>query len=67
MIISRSRYELEKERAERRIEELEHLLCPNSHDYVKQGEKIVAYDTLYGCDLYHDAYKCSRCGKEIER
>ena len=66
MFISRRKYELEKLIVKQRIERLEHIICPNGHDYKQVGTKAVAYDTLFGNDLYHDIYVCTKCGKVKE-
>lgn len=64
MFVSRRKHELlEKLIANQRIEKLEDIICPKGHDYKKVGTKTVAYDTLFGNDLYHDIYVCTRCGK----
>ena len=34
MFISKRKYKVEKLIAEQRIEYLEHIICPNGHDYV---------------------------------
>lgn len=63
MIISKTKYEVEKLKYEQRIEYLENLICPcESHDYHEVdfryqggigngGERKVYY------------YRCSKCGK----
>ncbi|SDB15183.1 hypothetical protein [Eubacterium oxidoreducens] len=66
MFIRRSKYECEKLIAKQRIETLERIICPDGHDYKKVGTKTVAFDTLFGNDLVHDVYVCSRCGKVRE-
>ena len=63
MFIKRSKYEVEKLIANQRIEALERIICPDGHDFHKVGTKTVAYDNLFGKDLVHDVYVCSRCGK----
>lgn len=61
MFISRHKYEVEKLVAKQRIEHLEHIICPNGHDYEPIGSKAVA-TSMYG-DLVHTTYVCTRCGK----
>jgi hypothetical protein len=63
MFINKNKYKLEKLIMEQRIEYLEQIICPNGHDYKKVGTKTVAYDLLYGNDLEHDVYVCTRCRK----
>ncbi len=65
MFINRSKYECEKLIAKQRIETLEHIICPDGHNYHKVGTKTVAYDTLFEHDLEHDVYVCRRCQKMI--
>lgn len=67
MFINRQKYELEKLIANQRIEKLEHIICSNGHDYKRVGTKTVAYDILFGNDLCHDIYVCTKCGKVKEQ
>lgn len=63
MFISRVKYEVEKSQAQQRIEQLEHLLCPEGHDYKKIGTEVVAVDHTTCSELRRDIVKCSKCGK----
>jgi hypothetical protein len=63
MFVNKNKYKLEKLIMEQRIEYLEQIICPNGHDYKKVGTKTVAYDVLFGDDLKHDVYVCTRCRK----
>ena len=51
---------------ERRVEELEELLCPfNKHDWVNVGYHLESLDNGWTTDtVYH--YKCRKCKKYRE-
>ena len=65
MLINRRKYELEKQRLEERIHQLEWLICKDEHEYVKVECKKIAEGYGYG-DLYEDIYRCKKCGKVRE-
>ena len=54
MWIRKEKYLCEKMIAEKRIKHLEHIVCPNGHDYAK-----FPFKNYEG----KDGYVCSRCGK----
>lgn len=50
-------------RLQRRVQELEELICPcNQHKYIRTGLKAVY---ICGEVEFFRAYKCIRCGKEV--
>lgn len=65
MFINKRKYELEKQRLETRIDQLEWVICKGKHEYEKVKSEIVADGNGYG-DLYHDVYICKKCGKVIK-
>ena len=65
MLISKRKYELEKQRMEQRIDDLEWLICKGEHEFVKVKCKLIADGQGYG-DLYNNVYQCKNCGKIIE-
>lgn len=63
MWISRARYEVEKLKAEQRIEYLENLICPcEGHKWKMIGSHLEG-GTGHGDEMTIYHYKCERCGK----
>lgn len=61
MFISKAKYEVEKLKAQQRIEYLENLICPmESHDWVEIDYHFDENFTSWSCN------KCRKCGKLIK-